>query len=304
MRKVLFIFATGLIFCLVSEGLFYGLVRREDSFFGYMTMAALYGCAAWLFLIVVTYFNVKSKAALFVAAGFFGWMVEGALLNTTYGVPDMPFPLSIPVTALSWHALVTVMFGLYATRLALRKRGSIFRFAILTGIFWGIWAATWRSADATIQIGAEMFFLYGCLLIALFVAGHLIWERMARTPLEFGKGEIWTAIVGTTLWFLAVTVPLRPIAIFVLPPLLVLMYFVLQKNKTRERSGSLLPELADDIPLSRYLPFAMVPPIASVIYAFTATIPNLEYTMVAVTAITGCVGTWMFVASVVRLLKS
>ena len=303
-RKCLLIFATGLIFLLVSEGLFYGLVRSTDTLFGYAVTVALYCYAAWLFLIVVTYFNIKSRAALFLAGGFFGWMVEGVLVGTMYGIPDMPFPLTIPVTGLSWHALLTVMVGWHGMRLALRKRGTTFRFAGLTGIFWGLWAATWRSADASIQVGVESFFLYGCLLIALFVAGHMLWQKMARTPLVFSKWEIRTAVAGTTLWFFLVTVPHQPIAVFVLPPLLGLMYFALEKNRIREGSRSLLPELADNISLARYLPFAIVPPIASFLYAITESIPNFEYNLIVVTAITGCIGTWMFGASLVKLLKS
>ena len=140
--------------------------------------------------------------------------------------------------------------------------------------------------------------------MTLFIAGHLLWQRMVRAPLVFGKWEVRTAIVLTTLWFCLVTVPQHPMAVLVLPPLLALMYVALKKNKARENSGSLLPELADKIPLTRYLPFALVPPIASGLYAVTAPLPYLEYNMVVVMAVTGCIGAWMFIASLVRLLKS
>ena len=305
LRKCLLVFATGLILSLVSEALFYGLVRHTDSLFGYAVTGVLYGYAAWLFLIVVTCFNIKSKAALFLAGGFFGWMVEGVFVSTMYGIPDMPFPLSIPVTGLSWHALLSVMAGLYGTRVALRKSGTTVQLAVITGVFWGLWAATWRSADKFLQeVGVELFFLCLCILIVLFVAGHRLWQKMAQTPLEFGKWEIRIAVGGATLWFFLVTVPQHPMAVSVLPPLLVLMYMALKKNRVREESGNLLTELADEIPLTRYLPFALVPPIAASIYAVTETIPKFEYNLAVVMVVTGVIGTWIFIASTVRLLKS
>lgn len=303
-QKCVLVFVTGLIFWQVSEGLFYGLVRPTDSFFGYVMTAALYSYAAWLFLIVVSYFNIRNSAALFLAGGFFGWMVEGVLISTMYGIPDMPFPLSIPVTGLSWHGLLTVMVGLHGTRLALRTRGGTIKLALFIGMFWGLWAATWRSADASIQVIEELFFLYACLLMFLFSIGHLIWQRLARIPLSFGKWEVRTAIILTTLWFLIVTVPQRPMAILVLPPLLTLMYFALKKNKEREETGSLLTDLADEIPVTRYLWFAIVPFVSCFIYSVTPGVPNLEYNLVVVMVVTGCIGTWAFIASLVKLHQS
>jgi len=303
-QKSLLVFATGLIFWLVSEALFYGLVRSTDSVSNYIITVSLYCYAAWLFLILVTHFNIRNKAALFLAGGFFGWTIEGIFVSTMFGIADMPFPLSIPVTGLSWHALLTVMVGLYGTRLALRKRSTTFRLAAFAGIFWGLWAATWRSADASLQVSIESFFLYGCVLTTLFVAGHLLWQRTAQIPLTFKKREIWTAVILTTLWFLLITVPQHPLAALVLPPLLILIYFALKKNKVQESAGQPLPELADQIPITRYAPFAIIPPIASFLYAVTGTIPYLEYNMIVVTVITGCIGTWAFVASLIKLSSS
>ena len=76
------------------------MVRSTDSFFGYAMTGVLYSYAAWLFLILVTHFNIKNKEALFLAGGFFGWTIEGVFVSTMFGVADMPFPLSIPVTGL------------------------------------------------------------------------------------------------------------------------------------------------------------------------------------------------------------
>ena len=242
---------------------------------------------------------------MFLAGGFFGWMVEGVFVSTMYGIPEMPFPLSIPVTGLSWHALLSVMVGLYGTRLALRKLSSTVYFSVYIGIFWGLWAATWRSADAYLQeVGVELFFLCLCILITLFVAGHRLWQKLARTPLQFGKWEMRIAVGGAVLWFFLVTVPIHPMSVFILPPLLVLVYMALKKNRDREGPGNVLTELADEIPLTRYLPFALVPPIAASIYAVTENIPNFEYNLVVVMTLTGLIGTWMFVASLVKLLKS
>ncbi len=304
MRKCALVFSTGLIFWLVSEGLFYGLPRSTDSAMAYAITGAIYCYSAWLFLIVVSHFNIKSLPALFLAGGFFGWMVEGVLITTLYGIPDTPFPFSIPVTGLSWHALLSVMIGLYATRLALRNLKATFRLAAFIGVFWGLWASSWRVADPTIQVDAELFFSYSVTLIFLFITAHLLWQKTARPPLTFNKWEIRAAISITSLWFLFVTVPQRPMAVLVLPPLLALIYFALRKNKVQEEPGNILPELAEKTPVSRYLSFMIVPLIASGIYENTAAIPNLEYLFIGIIVSTGCIGSWAFVASLIKLHKS
>lgn len=302
-RKCALIFSTGLIFWLVSEGLFYGLMRPTDSAMGYAITGAIYCYSAWLFLIVVSYFNIKNLPALFLAGGFFGWMVEGVLVNTMYGIPDTPFPLSIPITGLSWHGLLTVMVGLYATRTALKKTASTFRLAAFIGVFWGLWASTWRTADPTIQVNPESFFSYSFTLIFLFALGHLIWQKNARAPLTFNKWEIRAAFGITLIWFFSITVMQRLMAVLVLPPLLALMYFALRKNKAREEPGNLLPELADKIPVTRYLAFLIVPLIASGIYENTVGIPNFEYFLVGIIYGTGIIGAIAFIICLIKLHK-
>lgn len=302
-QKLALVLATGLIFWLVSEGLFYGLMRPTDTAMGYAITGAIYCYCAWLFLIVVSYFHVRNLPALFLAGGFFGWMVEGVLVNTMYGVPETPFPFSIPVTGLSWHGLLTVMVGLYATRMALKTTAGTFRLAAFIGVFWGLWASTWRTADPTIQVDPESFFSYSLTLIFLFAMGHLIWQRYARKPLSFSKWEIRAACAITLLWFFSVTVVQRPMAILVLPPLLALIYFALRKNKEREEPGNLLTDLADEIPVTRYLAFFIVPLIASGIYENTTGIPNFEYFLVGVIVGTGIIGAIAFITCLVKLHK-
>ncbi len=304
LKKISAIMVLGLIFWVVSEGIFYGLPRSADSAEGYILTWLFYTYSAWLLLIVIKTFNIKTKTALFLAGGFFGWMIEGVLMTTTYGTqPDMPFPFSIVVTALSWHSLLTVMVGLYAMRMMLKTTKQSVILATASGIFFGLWAAGWRSGDPSLLVGEEAFFSYSFTLTALFAAGHMVLHKISPADLSFGKWEVRAAIVLTTLYFLFVTVPQVPISVFVLPVLLALLYFPLRKNQMLEKSGNLLATISEKAPIARYAVFLLTPCIATGIYTTTENAGNYEFVILVVTLVSGLLGLGGFVYSLTKLLR-
>src|SRR5208337_596700 len=72
-----------------------------------------YCLLGWIFLDLVRRFRVASFTALFLCGAVFGWVDEGVVVDTLYGNPTNPFPLSISFTGLAWHAMLSVCVGWY-----------------------------------------------------------------------------------------------------------------------------------------------------------------------------------------------
>ena len=106
----------GLVFVYFSEMLFWARPLESTTFPGVLGTILVYAFAAWLFLAVVSAFRVRSLAALFLAGAVFGWLIEGVFVQTLYG----ELPISVSLTGLSWHALITVLFGWYLLQWSLR----------------------------------------------------------------------------------------------------------------------------------------------------------------------------------------
>ena len=131
---------TGYLFFFFSELLFWARARPEDSLLNWLQTWLAYSLMAFLFLSLVSYFRLRSLAAIFLAGAFFGWLAEGIVVQTAYE----NLPWSISFTGLAWHALITVLGGWYALQKALR-RGLLpsLLASLLAGLFFGFWGVTW-----------------------------------------------------------------------------------------------------------------------------------------------------------------
>ena len=112
-QKVLFILANGYILLFFSEMMFWGHMALKDL---PMTLLA-YSMIGFVFLTAVTHFRIQEKWGLFLAGALFGWLAEGVLVQTTYE----GLPLSLSLTGLSWHALLTIWLGWYWLPNAIRQ---------------------------------------------------------------------------------------------------------------------------------------------------------------------------------------
>ena len=107
LKRILLALLVGCVFVYFSELLFWARPLEGTTFPGVLSAILVYFLAAWLFLAVVTTFRVRSLAALFFRLAIFGWLIEGVFVQTLYG----ELPISVSLTGLSWHALITVLFG-------------------------------------------------------------------------------------------------------------------------------------------------------------------------------------------------
>lgn len=139
----------GFILFSFSECLFWSVWRLDNSIPDMIVTWLAYSTLAYLFSSTVWFFRVNAFWAVNLADAVYGWLTEGGLIHTLYGTAgSAPFPISISITALSWHALISVLVGGYVTSHALSSIRPRWIAMISTGVgvFWGCWATLlWKE---------------------------------------------------------------------------------------------------------------------------------------------------------------
>ena len=107
LRKAAVILANGYILFFFSERVFWSFWRPADNLRDFVITWLAYCLMGWMFLDLVRHFRVASFPPLFLCGAVFGWVGEGVVVDTMYGDPTNPFPLSVSWTGLAWHALLT-----------------------------------------------------------------------------------------------------------------------------------------------------------------------------------------------------
>jgi hypothetical protein len=241
LKRILLTLLVGYLFVYFSEMLFWARPLESTTFPGVLGAILVYAFAAWLFLALVSAFRVRSLAALFLAGAIFGWLIEGVFVLTLYG----ELPISVSLTGLSWHALITVLFGWYLLQWSLRF-ASVWRtlgIAMLAGIISGAWSLTWwaETGERTpiVTFAAYITVATLGLIMTYWLIGLLRVSAFRPTLVE-------TVIVllAALAYFALVTVPTQPLALFILPPLLLIVLLTLYRNRRVETRSSLLVPLA------------------------------------------------------------
>ncbi len=96
---------------------------------------------------------------------------------------------------------------------------------------------------------------------------HGVYDRFPLALFQPSRAEIIAVGALFTLYFFAVTVPAAPLALLILPALLLLLYFSLRRNRRSEPPGSLLTALEGRIGWQGYLALLAMPSVASAVYA-------------------------------------
>lgn len=160
----------GFILFFFSERLFWSVWRPGDSVPDLIVTWLAYSTLAYLFLSTVRFFRVNHVWSFYLAGAIYGWLTEGGLIHTLYGTEESaPFPLSISITALSWHALISVLVGWYATAraLACNRPRWIALISIGVGVFWGCWATFLWNENPPVLTPIVHFLAYASGLTAL-----------------------------------------------------------------------------------------------------------------------------------------
>ncbi len=265
LRRLALAGATGAIFVVYSERMFWSEWRPVDNAGATTATWVVYSVAAWACLLLIRHFRARSLAAMMMIGAVLGWLVEGVFAMTFFGVADMPFPITIVWTGLAWHALIAVLLGWYGMQLALLRslRHSLALGAAL-GLLWGVWALFWEREAPPVPW--PPFLLHASVatlvLAVAFRAGH--WLDAAA----FRASRVDAAVIALLVlaWFGLVTVPTAGVLTLLLVGLLALVWLALRGNAARERRADFLVLLGQPIPWSRMPALAAIPLVATLVH--------------------------------------
>lgn len=278
-QRVAIALCSGYIIVYFGEFVFWATPDREGMDLGGMLAVwGLYSVMAYPFFCVVSYFRVRDAWAMFLAGAFYGWFEEGVVVQTTYGTPDTPFPMSISFTALAWHAPIDIYVGWNLVRRVLSQNDwrSTLALASGIGVFYGLWAIFWwNEAPEPMRVlldadRKDLVFLHFAVFaftttILLIVAYWLI-QRVGLAEFKPSKIELWTFGLVILLYYAMVTVPAAPSALWVLPPLMAATLWGLAKNRRVETRPNAIVAFSEPVHILHYLLLFAIPAVASAIY--------------------------------------
>lgn len=225
-----------------------------------LELALWYAFPAYLFLTAVAHFRARGAAALFLAGALYGWAVEGIVVWQMYEA----LPFTISWTPLGWHALVDVLLGWVLVRRVL-QRDNFAQTAVLAaalGLFWGLWAS-WNGESAPDATAfAALAFAGG----GLWAAAALALDRWGGADFRPGRGElVGLGLAGAALFAVQI-LPVFPLALLVLPPLLLLTGLLLQRGRAGETRPSILAAFPQRPRLRNYALLLLTPLAAALTY--------------------------------------
>jgi len=293
LKYLLAILAAGFILMLFSELLFWARPRPGDSLAGWLGTWLVYSLTGFIMLSLVGYFRARSIWALFLAGAAFGWLTEGLVVQTAY--EDLP--LSLSFTGLAWHALISVLVGWRALRVALRRgwRPAL-GISTLIGLAYGLWAIHWWLApDGGISSICDFAF-YSLIATILGMGAYILADRWLPQPFLPNCWIVLSAALLLVAYFIFVTIPAAPLAAVILPPLLLIILLTLRRNRRNEPVES--EAEAFPPPLANYLSLAAIPAVAVAFYALAAGLGLRWQTNWILYLITTPVGFGLFVLSI------
>jgi hypothetical protein len=278
-KRVAIALCSGYIIVYFGEFVFWATPDRDGMDLGGMVAVwVLYSIMAYPFLCVVSYFRVRDGWAMFLAGAFYGWFEEGVVVQTTYGSPATPFPMSISFTALAWHAPIDIYIGWYLVRRLLSRNswGSTLALASGIGVFYGLWAIFWwneppepmrllMDADRKDLVFLH-FAVFAFATTFLLIVAYWLFRRVGLVEFKPSKVELWTFGLVVLLYYVLVTVPAAPRALWVLPPLMAATFWGLVKNRRVETRPDAIVAFNEPVLALHHLSLLAIPAVASAIY--------------------------------------
>ncbi|MGE3308707.1 MAG: hypothetical protein AB7O66_01965 [Limisphaerales bacterium] len=302
-HKFLLALANGFILFFFSERLFWSVWRPGDSIPDLVVTWLAYSTLAYLFLATVWFFRVNNVWSLYLAGAVYGWLTEGGLIHTLYGTEESaPFPISISITGLSWHALLSVLVGWYATARALTARRPTWTaiIAIGVGVFWGCWATfLWRESPPILTPVPQ--FLGYALGTTILLAGAW-WLNFRAGVTRFRPGWVGTIlslmILGT--FYVQHVRRLGWLPLVVMPAVMALALVPLWRHHRRQSCGS---ALTGDQPAWLNLVYLGLMPIAATAVYAAAKSLRLDQVPVATIVYYWMTGPIGFVLLVIAIIQ-
>ncbi len=316
LKRLALVLCSGYIILYYGEFVFWATPDREGfDVGGLIAMWLLYSIMAYPFLCVTSLARARDPWAVFLAGAFYGWYEEGLVVQTTYGLSETPFPMSISFTALAWHAPLDIWVGWYLLRGVLGRNDARQTLALAgsIGLFYGLWGIFWWNeppppmqalldADRKDLVFLH-FVLFAFATTAVLALAYWFYQRVRLTEFKPSKAELGILGLLTIVYFAFITVPAAPRALWVLPPLMGVTLWALSRNRSAETRASAVVAFPETVKPVNYLLLFAIPLVASVVY-FLALSGNVRWrTNVVVYTIATPLGALLWLLSVVMCLR-
>jgi hypothetical protein len=262
---------TGFILFFFSERLFWTVIWPGATCVDLVVTWLAYSAVAYLFLAVVHWSRASDLPSVFLCGAVYGWLIEGGIANTLYGTQDSaPFPMSISLTALSWHALISVMLGWWATKRAMAAQSTwpLVALSAALGAFWGLWATFPRQESPPILVSVERFAGEALAWTLLLGASWWILERVpSRGTLRPGWCALAFSMLIVALFYVQHVMALGGRALILLPTLVGGALVLLTLQREHGQSGPTETLLhAAPVRLPRLLALLTMPAVATIVF--------------------------------------
>ena len=306
-KKLLLFLSISVIFVTMSELWFYRLPPENNL----LEIVFAYGLVGYLFLIILDRFKVYRFAGFFVAAGMFGFLIEGIPVPVLYSL----IPFSILWTSLAWHALISIGIGWYWFRQVMTAGSwqKIITYNSALGAGLGIWGGYFwnvvesETGDVTgwLFVSPTVFaeqFMFGWLL---FTLGHILFGLVTKGGISFARLEIWGISIITTVFFLLLQlIPAFPLSLL-LPVLVGISVLALRKDRSHAETTPILHTFTTEhIPLARFLYTLFIPLGAIGIYTLIYSLELKFEANVLLILTAGPLALWWWLRSMWQLFSS
>jgi len=287
----------------LNEGPALDLARGLQALPDIAILTLFYGLFTAILLIVIQRFHVRDLAGLLLAGSIFGWATEALVVPVAYEAP----PISYIWPSIGWHALVDVLLGWYALRLAMRRLAwpvLALLFAAL-GVCWAFWASwTWGSTDEpTVIYSTGDFTTIALVSGAIWITGMALADLAARRPFRPGSWEIGAVAACAVILFAVTGLAFLPWSVGLALLVAVTLAALARARRTDTAARDRLAPLASPPPRSAYLAALALPGAAVLTYPVVLD-HRLAVPAEDITALLLLVGTGAFVRALVRVLRA
>lgn len=270
----------------------------------FASFASFYVLFTYPFLLLLSYFKVRTISSLLLAGAIFGWSTEGLFIPILYE----SIPISFVFPSISWHALIDVLLGWYLVRMVMRNFGmfgNAISFVAL-GVVWAMWATWfWGGTDANdmSRILPDDFMLLAVVSSSFWLLGLLLADWFTDMKFQVSKWEVWIIGVIYILFFLYTAFPYLPYSALIIP-IIMLTIFSIYLGRNHKQGVKILERLAKKKPDWRvYFLLPLTPIVATIIYPwfYTNNISVPTEDVVAVLLFVGFV--WFIFALIVPFIS-
>ncbi len=264
--RVASVLCLGAVLSVASELWFWKVALNEIPI-----LVVVYGLIGHLMLCLMRAGPVRGVAGAFVAAGLFGFAIEGVVVQQLY----LAFPFQIVWTPLAWHALLSVGVALFGWRRAMAAgwwQGAAVNLAM--GVFVGVWGLyLWHAVDPddgdqyfdwTLGDGFYLQLWISAALFGAAQAGLSLMRHRLAAPAPRAEIAVLLALALAT-WAAGSLLLAWPLSL-VFPLLLALGLAALWRDARGPATGWFATEVGRQIPLLRWPLLLILPFTATAVF--------------------------------------